>query len=168
MAQPGQSIASPPVGQVITFLETRESTGGELLEFEAVLDPGSRIPDHVHLHQEESWEGLEGEGTFWVRGQRTVLRPGGELTLAPGIRHRFRNESGAPTRVRVRLRPALRTEELFEALFELGRQGRTNRYGAPSPRQTARLLREHRDDFFYLSRIPPALQRAALAPLGRL
>ena len=167
MARPGQTITSPPIGQTITFLATRETTGGERLEMEAVLQSGSRIPDHVHLHQEERFIGVEGEVTFWVRGERSVLRPGTRLTIPPRTRHRVRNESGAPARVRAELRPALRTEELFEALFALGAAGKVNRLGAPSPRRTARLLRDHRDDFFYLGRVPPVLQRAMLLPLAR-
>lgn len=166
MARPGQTLVSPPIGQSLTFRQTRATTGGELLELEATLAPGSRIPDHVHLHQEERFAGLEGSLTFWVRGRRTVLEPGGELVIPPRTRHRVRNESPAPVRVRAQLRPALRTEELFEALFALGAAGQVNRLGAPSPRRTARLMREHRDDFFYLSRVPPAVQRALLLPLA--
>ena len=166
MARPGQTIVSPPIGQAITFLQTRDTTGGELLEMEATLEAGSRIPDHVHLHQEERFLGLEGETTFWIGGRRTVLREGAELTIPARTRHRVRNESGAPVRVRAQLRPALRAEELFEALFALGAAGKVNRLGAPSPRRTARLLREHRDDFFYLGRVPPAVQRAVLLPLA--
>lgn len=166
MARPGQTIVSPPIGQSLTFLETRESTGGARLSVEATLAAGSRIPDHVHLHQEERFAGLEGEVTFWVRGRRTVLEPGMELVIPPRTRHRVRNQSGEPARVRATLSPALRSEELFEALFALGAAGKVNRLGAPSPRRTARLLREHRDDFFYLARVPPALQRAILLPLA--
>lgn len=166
MARPGQTVISPPVGQTLTFVQTRETTDGKLLEIEATLEPGSRIPDHVHLHQEERFFGSEGETTFWVRGRRTILAPGDELVIPARTRHRVRNESGEPVRVRAQLRPALRSEELFEALFELGAAGKVNRFGAPSPRRTAKLMRAHRDDFFYLGRIPPALQRAVLLPLA--
>src|SRR5687768_6922778 len=99
MARPGQTIVSPPIGQGITFLRTRDTTGGELLEMEARLEAGSRIPDHVHLHQEERFVGIEGEVTFWIRGRRTVLSPGDELTIPARTRHRVRNESGGPARV---------------------------------------------------------------------
>lgn len=166
MARPGQTITSPPTGQTLTFLRTRETTGGDLLELEVALSSGSRIPDHVHLHQEERFHGLEGSATFWIEGRRTVLGPGETLVIPPRTRHRARNESGAPVRVRAQLRPALRSEELFEALFELGARGKVNRLGAPSPRRTARLMRAHRDDFFYLGRIPPRLQRAIMLPLA--
>jgi mannose-6-phosphate isomerase-like protein (cupin superfamily) len=166
MARSGQTIASPPIGQQITFLRTASDTGGELLELEASMEPGSRIPEHVHLHQEERFEVLEGTASFWVRGQQLLRGPGEELVIPPRTRHRFRNDGDVTVRVRAQLRPALRAEDVFEALFTLGAQGRVNRFGAPSPRRTARLLREHRDDFFYLARIPPALQRALLLPLA--
>lgn len=168
MARSGQTIASPPIGQEITFLRTAADTGGELLELEARMEPGSRIPEHVHLHQEERFLVLEGRASFWVRGRKVVCEPGEELAIPARMRHRFRNEGEEPVRVRAQLRPALRAEEVFEALFTLGARGRVNRFGAPSPRQTARLLRHHRDDFFYLARIPPALQRGLLLPLSLL
>jgi len=57
------------------------------------------------------------------------------------------------------MQPALRAEEVFERLFSLGAAGKVNRLGAPSPRETARLVREFRDEFFYLSPIPVAVQR---------
>jgi hypothetical protein len=57
------------------------------------------------------------------------------------------------------MRPALRTEDLFERLFGLGAQGRVNRFGAPDPLTTARLIREFRAEFFYLATIPVVLQR---------
>ena len=166
MARQGQTIASPKVGQEITFLRTAADTDGELLELEARLDPGSRIIEHVHLHQDERFEVLEGSASFWVGGRKIVRGPGEEVEISAGTRHRVRNEGAEPLRVRAQMRPALRAEELFEAIYTLGSQGRVNRLGAPSPRQTARLMRDHRDDFFYLSRIPPAVQRAFLLPFS--
>jgi mannose-6-phosphate isomerase-like protein (cupin superfamily) len=168
MARSGQTLASPPIGQEITFLRTAADTNGELLELEARLDPGSRIIEHVHLRQDERFVVLEGRASFWVDGRKVVRETDEELEIAAGTRHRVRNEEDAPLRVRAQLRPALDAEDVFETLFTLGAEGRVNRFGAPSPRQTARLLRRHRDDFFYLSRIPPALQRGLLRPLGLL
>ena len=168
MAQSGQSITSPKVGQQITFLRTAADTDGELLELEAVLEPNSRIIEHVHLQQDERFEVLEGSGSWWIGGRKVVRGPGEHVEIPAGQRHRVRNEGEEPLRVRAQLRPALGAEDIFEAIYTLGAQGRVNRFGAPSPRQTARLMRRHRDDFFYLSRIPPAIQRAFLRPFSVL
>jgi hypothetical protein len=61
--------------------------------------------------------------------------------------------------VRATLRPALRTEELFERLFSLGARGKVNKLGAPNPLTTSRLIREFREEFFYLAAVPVWLQR---------
>ena len=168
MATTGQTIRSPKIGQEITFLRTAADTDGELLELEALLEPGSRIIEHVHLHQSERFEVLDGRASFWVAGAKATRGPGEDLEIPAGTRHRVRNEGPEPLRVRAQLRPALRAEDVFEAFFTLGAQGRVNRFGAPSPRQTARVLRAHRDDFFYLARIPPGIQRAFVLPFSVL
>jgi hypothetical protein len=41
----------------------------------------------------------------------------------------------------------------------LGAQGKVNRLGAPSPLATAALIREFREEFFYLAGVPVSLQR---------
>lgn len=76
-----------------------------------------------------------------------------------GVAHSFRNRSPDDVHVRATLRPALRAEDLFERLFRLGEQGKVNRLGAPGPLVTASLIREFREEFFYLAGIPVRLQR---------
>ena len=57
------------------------------------------------------------------------------------------------------MRPAMRTEELFERLFRLGAQGKVNKLGAPAPFTTMQLIRHFRTEFFYLAGVPVWLQR---------
>lgn len=155
----GLTLESPRIGQTITFVRTAEDSAGAELVIEAVMRPGAFMPPHRHLHQEESFEVLTGTGTFTVAGQRIVAGPGGQVHVATGLAHRFRNRSDTDVRIRATLRPALRTEDLFARLFQLGSEGRVNKLGAPSPRKTAALIREFRDEFFYLAGIPVSLQR---------
>lgn len=155
----GMTLESPSIGQTITFVRTAKDTAGEELVIEALMQPGAFMPPHRHLHQEERFDVLAGTATFRVGGRRIVAGPGEQVVVPPGVGHRFRNRSGAEVRVRATLRPALRTEALFERLFRLGAEGRVNRMGAPSPRATAALIREFRDEFFYLAGIPVPLQR---------
>lgn len=166
MAHAQQQIESPTAGQAITFLQTAAETDGEVLVMEAVLAPGARVPLHVHPAQEERFIVEEGRPFFRV-GNAPVRAEPGQMLVAPRyVPHRFHNDTAARVRLHVELRPALRTAELFEALFALDRAGRLNRFGAPNPRVTATLAREHGDGFFWLGRIPIALQRALLAPLA--
>ena len=159
MTSTGLTIESPNIGQTITFLATAHDTAGAELVIEACMRPGAFMPPHRHLRQEETFDVLAGTGTFTVAGERIVAGADESVRIPTGVAHRFRNRSLEDVRVRATLRPALRTEELFERLFQLGAQGKVNKLGAPDPRTTARLIREFREEFFYLAAVPVALQR---------
>jgi mannose-6-phosphate isomerase-like protein (cupin superfamily) len=159
MTEAGLTLDSPKIGQTITFLRTSRETDGAELVIEALMRPGAFMPPHVHVHQGETFEVLEGVGTFRVKGRKVVAGPGDGVVVPAGVAHRFRNRSDADVRIRATLRPALRTEDLFERLFRLGAEGRVNRLGAPRPWVTAALIREFRDEFFYLAGVPVAVQR---------
>lgn len=155
----GLTIESPNIGQTITFLATADDTDGAALVIEAHMRPGAFMPAHRHLHQDETFELLAGTGTFSVAGKRITAAAGERVHIPAGVAHRFRNRSAEDVRLRATLRPALRTEELFERLFRLGAGGKVNRLGAPNPFTTAKLIREFRDEFFYLAAVPVTLQR---------
>ncbi len=159
MATAGLRIDSPRIGQTITFLRTAQDSGGAELVIEARMRPGAFMPPHRHLHQEERFEILVGTGTFTVAGREIVAGPGDRVHVPVGVAHRFRNRSNGDVELRATLWPALRTEDLFEQLFRLGADGRVNKLGAPSPRATAALIRQFRDEFFYLAAVPIWLQR---------
>jgi mannose-6-phosphate isomerase-like protein (cupin superfamily) len=153
------TLDSPPIRQRITFTRTAADTGGRELRLEAVMAPGSFIPPHLHLHQDESFEVLSGCASFWVGGRKVVAESGESVVIPARVAHRFSNRSNADVHVYATLRPALRVEDLFERLFRLGAENRVNRMGAPNPRTTAALIREFREEFFYLPWVPVTLQR---------
>jgi len=159
MTASGLTIESPRIGQTITFLQTAQDTAGEELVIQARMRPGAFMPPHRHLHQEETFEVLEGTGTFTVSGRKIVAKSGERVRIAAGIAHRFRNDTNDDVQVRATLRPALRTEELFEQLFQLGARDKVNKLGAPAPLTTMRLIREFHAEFFYLAGVPVWLQR---------
>jgi quercetin dioxygenase-like cupin family protein len=159
MTATGLTLTSPKIGQTITFLQTAHDSGGEELVIEAWMRPGAFMPPHRHLGQAETFEVLAGTGTFSVAGRKIVATAGEQVRIAAGVAHRFRNASSDDVVVRVTLRPAMRTEELFEHLFRLGAQGKVNKLGAPGPFTTMRLIREFRVEFFYLAGVPVWLQR---------
>jgi quercetin dioxygenase-like cupin family protein len=159
MTTTGLTLESPKIGQTITFLRTAQDSGGEELVIEARMHPGALVPRHRHLRQEETFEVLAGTGTFTVAGRKIVATAGEHVRVAARVAHRFRNASSDDVLVRATLRPALRTEELFEQLFRLGAQGKVNKLGAPGPFATMRLIREFRAEFFYLAGVPVWLQR---------
>jgi mannose-6-phosphate isomerase-like protein (cupin superfamily) len=159
MATTGMTLESPPIGQRITFVRTAADTDGQELRLDALMKPGAFIPPHVHIQQEESFEVLVGVGTFRIAGHKIVAGPGEKVVIPAGVPHRFRNRSSADVHVSATLRPALRAEDLFERLFRLGGEGLVNGLGAPRPLTTAALIREFREEFFYLPWIPVGLQR---------
>ncbi len=159
MTATGLTLESPKVGQTITFLLTAHDTGGEELVIEARMRPGAFMPPHRHLRQEETFEVLAGTGTFTVAGRKIVATAGEQVRIAAGVAHRFRNTSSDDVLVRATLRPAMRTEELFEQLFRLGARGKVNKLGAPGPFTTMQLIRQYRTEFFYVAGVPIWLQR---------
>lgn len=162
MAVRGQRIESPPTGQEIEFLDTAADTGGELLRVRVTVAPGGRVPLHVHPEQEESFVVERGRPSFRAGPRSVEGEPGTRVAVPPGTPHLFRNGTDAEAVMIAELRPALRSEEVFESLYHLAREGRTRgRLGVPGPRDTGRLMAEYRREFFYLARVPIRLQRVA-------
>jgi hypothetical protein len=80
------------------------------------------------------------------------------------------NESQEEAHALVEYRPALRMETLFETLFGLGRDGKTDEEGSPRLLQGVVILEEYEDEY-RLVRPPRPVQEAllaVLAPIGRL
>jgi mannose-6-phosphate isomerase-like protein (cupin superfamily) len=112
------SIVNPLTGERIAFLRTAAETGGELLEMENVWTrAGHRTARHVHPGIEETWEVISGRAGFRIGDQELEAGPGEAVTAPPGTPHHAWNLSGAETRLRITMRPALRWEEFVVRLF---------------------------------------------------
>ena len=167
MAFRGQVLVNPVSGERFVFHTTADESRGELLEFDLVVEPNGRVPGgHVHPGQQESFEVREGVMRF-RRGLRTVTAgPGDLVVVEPGTYHRFANVGDEPAIVRVRVTPALRMEELFEAVAALAAEGRTLPSGMPRPLDLALFMREFEQEV--ASPVAPALARAVMAPLAAI
>lgn len=171
MIHSGDRLENPVTGEVMIFRHTARETGGETVLVETIVRPGGFVAAaHVHPHQTERFEVLDGRLGLQVGSQRRVARRGEVATVEPGEAHRFWNAGETAVRFLCEVRPALEFESLIETMFTLARQGKTNRKGMPNPFRLAVIARSHFDTV----RLPfPAawLQRAALAvgaSLGRL
>jgi len=152
MARPGDSVELPGGDERVVFRATARETGGRLLEMEAIYGPsGHPPPDHFHPSQEERFECLAGTMNVRLDGEERTLSPGGALTVPARTRHSFWNGGLEEARLRWEVRPALRTEEMFE---RLGR--------ARSTLQALGAVARHTDEF-RLARPPWPLQRPLLA-----
>jgi quercetin dioxygenase-like cupin family protein len=166
MAHSGQTIENPVSGERFTFLKTAADTDGELLQFELVLRPGGRIPIvHRHLGQEERFEIVS--GTVRARSGRSWRDlPAGESIVIPrGTAHVLRNESDAEARIIGELRPAMHTEEIFEAMCALAQEGRVGKSGLPSLLRMA-VLSHALGQQDYAPGIPIVVQKAAFVVLS--
>ena len=167
MARPGETITNPGTGERIEFLQTRETTGGELLELELTLEPFGRVGGVPHQHPStETVEVLEGTLSCWYPRGRRDLGPGDSVVLPAGSSHYLFNDTPQPVRARVTARPARDFETFFETVFALAerRQHKSFR-GLPAPLHAA-LLSYTYD--VYAPLIPVALQRPVLRLLAAL
>lgn len=159
MVQPGDVINNPVTGERMTFIRTSAQTGGALAEMDLKLSPAAFLAaEHIHLHQEEKFEVLDGRIRLRSRGEEFVRGPGEVIAVPAGSPHTWAPDGGEGARVRLTFTPAADIEEFFDEFFRLARDGRTNARGMPSLVDTARLGLAHD---MYLPRPSVPLQRAA-------
>jgi quercetin dioxygenase-like cupin family protein len=171
MIRKGDRLENPVTGEVLIFHKTSRETSGEAVLVETIVRPdGFVAAAHVHPHQTERFEVLEGRLGLRVGDEEIVAEPGDVLTVEPGTPHRFWNAGESEARFLCEVRPALEFESLIETMFTLAADGKTNRKGMPNPLRLAVIARSHFDTVRLP--FPPAwLQRLGLAlgaPLGRL
>ena len=169
MIHPGDRLENPVTGEVLVFHRTSGETDGESVLVETIVRAhGVVAAAHVHPHQTERFEVLDGLLALRVGDQELVARPGDVAVVAPGTPHRFWNAGEDEARFLCEVRPALEFESLIETMFTLAAEGKTNRKGMPNPLQLAVIAKAHFDTV-RLPFPPAVLQRAALAagaPLG--
>jgi quercetin dioxygenase-like cupin family protein len=169
MARRGEQISNG-AGMSLRFLKTAADTGGELLEMEATYEKSrARPPEHFHPRQVEHFEILEGTMHARIGGEDRELRTGDTVEIEAGVPHSMWNEGPGTARTLWQTRPALRTEDFFESLFRLARDGAAEG-GKPGALRTAVFASEFRDEFRTTSPGPMAqvLAIGVLAPIGRL
>jgi mannose-6-phosphate isomerase-like protein (cupin superfamily) len=111
-----------PDGSVYRVIAAAADTGGEFVEMQFTLPPGSVAPPpHVHSQLTEEYEVLEGHFEVMSAGSWISLGPGESAAVPPATLHTFRNRSGADVRVRNVHRPAARFEDYIEHIYRLTR-----------------------------------------------
>jgi quercetin dioxygenase-like cupin family protein len=170
MIQPGDKLENPVTGEVLVFHRTSAQTKGESVLIETIVRPqGFVAAAHVHPHQTERFEILEGSLGLRLGEQELVAGPGDVAVVPPGTPHRFWNAGEHEARFLCEVRPALGFESLIETMFTLAAQGKTNRKGMPNPLRLAVIAKAHFDTV-RLPFPPAPMQRVALAlaaPMGK-
>jgi quercetin dioxygenase-like cupin family protein len=163
---PGQTLENPVTGERFTFIETAESSNGELLAFDFALREGGAVPiPHIHPIQTERFEITEGRMRFRIGLRTRVAGPGDVIEIAPGVMHSFANAGRGQARLRVEVRPALAMQEMFAEVVDLAQAGRMTRRGLPRNLLDLALLARRYDDVAHAPLLSVAAQRFLLAPL---
>ena len=168
------NLVEDPVGrQRYRFHRETAEDGTEVQHLEGWVDPGGRVPPHIHPKQEEAFEVLEGEMTFTVGRGKKVARAGESVVVPPGTRHAFHSTGDVTAHIRVQAKPAYDLEEFLTETARLGREGHLFKLGPLSLPKTpsgmvgaAKLLRKHRENTLILFP-PPTLQKLLMDPLAR-
>lgn len=139
----GTELVNPTAGSKTVFLATAASTDGEYVEIEIAYPPDSPPPPmHLHPGQTEHFTMLAGSMQGVSGGEPFTLLVGDELTVEPGTCHQM----GAGTEgavMRWRTTPALRTGEMFCALWEAARDNGWQ----PTPLQLFEVISRYGDEF---------------------
>jgi quercetin dioxygenase-like cupin family protein len=164
----GDRFENPATRETGRIITGAGDTDGRYMQSETRVRPGGAV-SAAHRHREctERFEVLEGELTVQLDGQTRTLRPGEQVTIAPGAAHHYANRSDADVVFRFNVWPAARFEAMVVTLFALATEGRTDDKGRPSPLQMAVILDEY-DDVLELVGPPRWLQRLAIPLLARI
>jgi uncharacterized protein YndB with AHSA1/START domain/quercetin dioxygenase-like cupin family protein len=152
-------LSMDPLGVRVELLRTAQETGGELLEFDVIgRARGLLAQSHVHTSQVERLEVISGAMRLRIDGQERLLTEGQSMEVPADTPHSQLPAGQGPGRVRVRVRPAGRTQDFLERLADLCSEGQINRFGFPRPVAGARLVRDFADTG-HASRPPVPVQR---------
>jgi len=160
-----EGVYNPATGERNFFELTADDSAGELLRFGWELDPGGRVPLHIHPNQEETFHIHEGHVQFTLGWKHLSSGPGESVTVPRATRHRFVNTTETLARATVELRPALNFQNFLETFAALARDGKTTRRGVPfNPAQLSVVAHAYWNEF--RSCFPPRTLQAILLPPG--
>jgi mannose-6-phosphate isomerase-like protein (cupin superfamily) len=146
MIRSGDKLENPVTGEVLVFHRTSAETNGESVLVKTILRPdGFVAAAHVHPHQTERFEVIQGLVGLRVGTDELIAGPGDVAVVPAGTPHRFWNAGREEARFLCEVRPALRFESLIETMFSLAAEGKTNRKGMPNPLRLAVIAKAHFD-----------------------
>lgn len=113
--------------QVVVMVSAEDSYG-ELFRCEYIARDVSPVPrDHIHTHQEERLEVLEGTVRCRVSGVVHLLSAGQTMLMPAGTPHAVWNDDPRGSRSISEYRPAMNAEAMFREFISGRRAGRARR-----------------------------------------
>ena len=107
MASTGQVVVNAATSERLVFQTLARDSAGELLRLDAFFAPGSRAwAMHVHPHQEERFEILDGSLRFRVGRETKVARAGDVIVVPAGTPHLPSNVGETEAHCVAEFRPA--------------------------------------------------------------
>ena len=166
----GDVVVGRATGQrAIMLLGTEDSQDGAIAFHLFVRPRGADLCEHVHPSLTERLRVLAGRVGVRLDGEERLLEAGDELTIAPGVSHRWWNAGSGEAEMLVQIDEGRRFELVLCTLFGFGNDRLTNRRGMPRLLQRAVILREFRDviEFVRPSRLRQRALFGLLAPVGQ-
>lgn len=166
----GQIITNPVTGDSYEFLETAEDTAGVSVTMKATLrSKGQVVPNHFHVLQDETFDIISGQLTFFKDGKITTLSAGEKITLPKNVPHNHYNSADEEVVYIHSVKPALDFDYLIENLIGLiaDGKGKNGKLGLVQELVSVKYLASKS----YLADIPLGLQKIlanVIAPVARL
>lgn len=107
-----------PAGHRMRFVTTAADSAGARLEMEVTYAGRTTFPPvHLHPAQEETFRVRSGRLRTVIDGRERVYEADEAFTIPAGVPHTMRADAEGPTTFAWSVRPALRTEVLFEKIW---------------------------------------------------
>ncbi len=107
------------LGNEITVKLASPETGGDFHVFEAVTPPGVGVPPHVHQHEDEIIQVIDGEFEIFLDGKTHKATQGAVINFPRFISHGFSNIGKKPGQAIFTVIPGTNFEKFFEELSAL-------------------------------------------------
>jgi quercetin dioxygenase-like cupin family protein len=171
MVKAGDVLENPVTAErLVVRRVVLDEPGGERGEADLYIKSGGApAGEHVHPAIEEDFTVLKGQVGFRLDGRESIAPLNQRVRVLPGVAHDWWNagEEEAHVFVEGSGPGALRLTEIFQNLFGLAQDGKTNAKGIPNLLQGAILLREF-EDVVYFTNPPRVVQRVLFGPLAAI
>ena len=156
-----EKIINHATGDTIEFLETAESSNGQMSKFIMTLAPLSswaRSPMHFHPFQTETFEVIAGELNIRVGKKHHILKPGNQKVVVDKfVLHAFWNATNEPVQFIAEIYPPKNIEKGLRLTYKLSEAGKITKRNIPYNPFYTLLLMHYFDAYF--SFLPWKLQR---------
>jgi len=114
-----------PSGDSMELLETSAMTNGRQVKARFVFAAtGVHVATHLHPDQDETYEVISGNLTYFLDGTKHVASAGSTVRLPHGVPHKHFSEGPGDTIVIQTMTPAGDFDYVVETLFGLGSEDR--------------------------------------------